>query len=311
MDKKLAFVFPGQGSQSLGMLSDLAKAFPSVIALYHKASEVLGYDLWELAEKGPEEDLNRTEKTQPALLCAGVAVWEIWCNNNGPRPVVLAGHSLGEYTALVCAEAIDFKTAVQLVADRGHFMQSAVPEGKGEMAAIIGLDDGRVEEICEKAAKKGVIAPANYNSMGQVVVAGETAAVDEVIRLANDAGAKLAKVIKVSVPSHCQLMKPAAEQLAKTLEKIKIKTPKINIINNIDAVINADVTAIKEALIHQLTHPVRWVDTILKMREAGVEHMLECGPGKVLTGLIRRIDRGIKVKTIVDQVSLESALCFE
>jgi len=300
MDKKLAFVFPGQGAQSVGMMSDLGKKFPTVIELYNKASEVLGYDLWQLVEQGPEVELNHTEKTQPALLCAGVAAWQIWLDRGGAKPALLAGHSLGEYTALVCADAIDFETAVQLVADRGHFMQSAVPEGQGEMAAIIGLDDGRVEELCAKVTDKGVIAPANYNAMGQVVIAGDKAAVDEVIHLANDAGAKLAKIIKVSAPSHCLLMKPAADQLAKSLEKIQIKTPTIDIINNVDVEINRDGDAIKQALIHQLYNPVRWVDTILKMREAGIEQIVECGPGKILAGLIKRIDRSIKVERVVD-----------
>jgi len=308
MDTKLAFVFPGQGSQSVGMLSALAKEFPPVREIYDTASDVLGYDLWKLVEHGPEDELNQTEKTQPALLCAGFAVWNVWQANNGAMPAVFAGHSLGEYTALVCAKAIDFKSAVQLVADRGRFMQNAAPEGLGAMAAIIGLDDGRVEEICRQLSSKGLVTPANYNAIGQVVIAGEKALVEEAILLANDAGARLAKILQVSVPSHSPLMKPAALQLEKRLAENSFISPEIDIINNVDVAVYSKPDEIKDGLVRQLYNPIRWVDTLLKMSDLGIERIVECGPGRVLTGLVRRIDGRIKALPVSDPENLQKAL---
>lgn len=288
--KKLAFVFPGQGSQNVKMLAELAQQFPLVIETYAEASQALGYDLWQLVQNGPEETLNQTEKTQPALLAGGVAVWRIWQQQNGAKPIILAGHSLGEYTALVCANAIEFKTAIKLVEQRGQFMQQAVPVGEGAMAAIVGLDDAAVTKLCNEATTKNeVVTPANFNSVGQVVVAGNKNAVQCVIDAAKPAGARLAMLLPVSVPSHCALMKPAAEKLAAELAKININTPQIEIINNADVCSYKNPAEIRAALVKQLYLPVRWVETIKLFEKSGIELAIECGPGKVLTGLNKRI----------------------
>ncbi len=293
-----AFVFPGQGSQSVGMLTDIAEKHPEVINLYKEASQILGYDLWAIVISGPEEKLNQTEFTQPALLVADVALWRIWCKQNKSRPSYFAGHSLGEFSALVCADAIVFDDAVNLVATRGRLMQKAVPEGKGAMAAIIGLDNDVVKVLCEKASEGEICAPANYNSVGQVVIAGAAAAVDRAVALAKPAGAKIAKRIPVSVPSHCALMQSAADGLAKVLADVKIMAPLIPVIQNVDAQAHDDVDIIRKNLIAQLTEPVLWVQTIQKMQSLGVSEITECGPGRVLSGLIKRISRDIIVQPI-------------
>lgn len=305
---KLAFVFPGQGSQSLGMLAELADHFPIVGDTFKEASITLGYDLWELAQYGPEQKLNQTEFTQPALLAAGVAVWRVWLSQGGKLPRLLAGHSLGEYTALVCAEAVTFADAVNLVAERGRLMQKAVPENVGAMAAIIGLENQHVDELCLKAAQGQIVTPANFNAHGQVVIGGNKEAVERAIELAKQAGAKLAKLIPVSVPSHCPLMAKAANQLAKTLTKITLAEPKISVINNVDVTINKEPAAIKDALVRQLASPVQWVKTIEYMVTQNVQTIIECGPGKVLCGLNKRIAAELPSLSINNPMQLKEAI---
>src|SRR5436190_770347 len=307
MNKKIAFVFPGQGSQALGMLAAFAKRYPVIRETFMQASRVLRLDLWELCQEGPEAVLNQTENTQPALLTASVALWRVWKQQQGFEPTFMAGHSLGEYSALVCAGSLDFVTAVDLVAKRGRFMQSAVPLGRGAMAAIVGLEPDEIQALCVAAAEGQVLSPANYNSIGQTVVAGDAAAVQRLLNLAKPAGAKLAKLIPVSVPSHCALMKPAAKQLARVLEDITIDVPNIPVINNVDAAIEHDPSLIKKALIDQLTSPVRWVEIIQQFEKRDIEEIIECGPGKVLAGLNRRI---VSIPTIplYDPEVLQDAL---
>lgn len=308
MDKTLAFVFPGQGSQSLGMLTYMAQKYDAVLSTFSQASAVLGYDLWQLVQQGSEQQLNQTEHTQPALLTAAVAVWRVWCEQTERRPGVMAGHSLGEYTALVCADAIDFDDAVALVAKRGQFMQNAVPQGAGAMAAIIGLDDAAVAEVCIQSAENDVLAPANFNSPGQVVIAGTKNAVERACDNAKQAGAKRAIVLPVSVPSHCQLMQPAAKHLQAFIEKLTIKTPRTPVIHNVDVKQYDDVDSIRQALIQQLTCPVHWSETTQLMAEQGIKEIIECGPGRVLWGLNRRIDKSLNNKAIYNLDSLEVVL---
>lgn len=300
MSESLAFVFPGQGSQAVGMLADVAERFPQVKATFDEASAVLGTDLWQLTQEGPAEELNRTDMTQPALLTASVALWRVWNEQGGAKPAYMSGHSLGEYSALVCAGAIAFEDAVKLVNKRGLFMQSAVPAGEGAMAAIIGLEDAAIESACEQAAQGGVVSAVNYNSPGQVVIAGQTDAVNRAIELCKEAGAKRALPLPVSVPSHCALMKPAAEQLAAELDAITVNTPDIPVLQNVTAEVTTDAAAIKDNLVQQLYRPVLWVDCVNNMAGKGVERMLECGPGKVLSGLNKRISRGLAVATVAD-----------
>ena len=307
-NKHLALVFPGQGSQAVGMFSALAQDFDIVAATFDQASERLGYDLWALAQNGPEADLNRTAVTQPALLTAGVAVWRIWQSRNGPVPSLLAGHSLGEYTALVCAGVLPFDQAVSLVEDRGKAMQSAVAEGSGLMAAILGLDDAAVEILCRAAAQGQVVTTANYNSPGQVVIAGDHDAVQRAIDLAREQGAKRAIPLSVSVPSHCALMRDAATVFAARIEAVDFTDAAIPVIQNVDATARTGSADIKAALIRQLHEPVRWVDSVHGMKAAGITTIIESGPGKVLTGLIKRIDRDMNALAINDPVSLETAL---
>lgn len=299
MSNQLAVVFPGQGSQSVGMLADVAAEHAIIKETFAQASAVLGYDLWDLAVNGPEDKLNQTEFTQPALMAADVAMWRLWCDREQQRPAVLAGHSLGEFVAFVCAGSLEFADAVSLVAQRGRFMQQAVPAGVGAMAAIIGLDDDAVANVCAEAAAGEVVTPANFNSLGQVVIAGDHAAVERAIALAKPAGAKIAKLIPVSVPSHCPLMQPAAEQLAAALAKIEIKAPQIPVIQNVDATAHADPDEIRDNLVRQLVAPVRWVATIQAMQQQGVTEIIECGPGKVLQGLIKRIDRSLSLNSVI------------
>lgn len=308
MSKKTAFVFPGQGSQSVGMLNACAQMFPQVIETFSEASDALGYDLWQLVQNGPAETLNQTSHTQPALLVASIALWRIWNAQGGLRPVVLAGHSLGEYSALVCAEALDFASAVKLVAERGQFMQDAVPAGLGAMAAIVGLDDDEIRKICEQAAQGQLVTPANYNAIGQIVVAGHNEAVERVINLAKQAGAKLAMLLPVSVPSHCGLMQPAAERLANRLNSITFTTPKIPVINNVDVAVRTEPSIIKDALVRQLANPVRWVETVQQMSNQGIETFIECGSGKILAGLNKRIVASVPTFSIADPQILQQAL---
>jgi [acyl-carrier-protein] S-malonyltransferase len=293
-----AIVFPGQGSQSLNMLAPFAAHKEIVHHYCSKASEVLGYDIEALITNGPENQLNQTEYTQPALLVAGVIAWEIWKNIATNKPVFFSGHSLGEYTALTCAGSIVFEDAVSLVRARGQYMQSAVPDGVGAMAAIVGLDDAAVTAVCQSIGGTEDLAPANFNSIGQVVIAGKRVAVEAAIVEAKKAGAKIAMLIPVSVPSHCHLMLPAAQQLGRALEKITFHSPEIPVFNNVDVMTESSPEKIKAALVKQLYSPVRWVEIIQKMRAQGVSTIVECGPGKVLTGLIKRIDKEITVFSI-------------
>lgn len=296
-DNSFAFVFPGQGSQAVGMLADFAED-KVVTDTFAEASEVLGYDMWTLIQEGPAEDLNQTHRTQPALLAASTALWRLWLASNGKRPNYVAGHSLGEYSALVVAEVMTFADAVKLVEKRGQFMQQAVPAGTGKMAAIIGLADELIQQACEQAAEGEVVSPVNYNSPGQVVIAGNLAAVERAMALCKDKGAKRALPLPVSVPSHCSLMKPAADSLAAELDKIELSSPAIKVINNVDVAIEDSSDRIKDALVRQLYCPVRWTESVQFLGGSGVSELIECGPGNVLSGLARRIDRTVTAHQI-------------
>jgi len=308
MNKKIALVFPGQGSQSVGMLADLYAEFAIVRETFAEASAALGYDLWALVANGPDADLNETHRTQPALLTASVAVWRLWQQQQGAEPAYLAGHSLGEYSALVCAGVLSLADAVKLVEKRGQYMQSAVPAGTGAMSAIIGLDDALIAKACEEAAQGEVVAPVNYNSPGQVVIAGHKAAVERANDLCKAAGAKRALPLPVSVPSHCALMRPAAEQLATDLKALTFNTPVISVVNNVDVVVAADAASIQDALVRQLFSPVRWTETIEFLANQGVTDVIELGAGKVLSGLIKRINKELLTTSVCDVASLQAAL---
>ncbi|KFZ38665.1 malonyl CoA-ACP transacylase [Shewanella mangrovi] len=299
-----AFVFPGQGSQAVGMLADLPEQYPVVAETFAEASEALGYDLWQLVQEGPAEALNQTDKTQPALLTASVALWRAYQASDKALPAVMAGHSLGEYSALVCAGVISFKDAVKLVELRGQLMQDAVPTGTGAMFAIIGLDNDTIANVCNEQAQGAVVSPVNYNSPGQVVIAGEKAAVERAAAACKEAGAKMAVALPVSVPSHCALMKPAADKLATALADINFNTPSIRVINNVDVASPTAAEEIKDALIRQLYSPVRWTETVELMASEGVTELLEFGPGKVLSGLTKRISKALSAKPVNDQASL-------
>ncbi len=308
MNQTLGFVFPGQGSQQLTMLSELAQQHPLIEETFAEASTVLGYDLWSLVQDGPEAELNSTDKTQPALLAAGVALWRLWLQQGGEQPGLLAGHSLGEYTALVCSGALSLQDGIALVEKRGQFMQAAVPAGVGAMAAVLGLDDALIEQACADAAQGSVVSAVNYNSPGQVVIAGEADAVARAIVLCKEAGAKRAIELPVSVPSHCALMQPAAVRLATALESIVFQMPQIPVVQNVKACVADSIEEIKLNLIAQLYSPVLWTDTVNAMAGQGVQTLIECGPGKVLSGLNKRIQRGLSVAAINDVAGLNTAL---
>jgi len=309
--KKFAFVFPGQGSQSVGMLADIKDEFREVGEVFSSASNVLGYDLWDLVKNGPAEKLSQTEHTQPALLAASFAIWKVLTENSAIKPTVLAGHSLGEYTALVCAEALRFEDAIDLVAARGKFMQEAVPVGEGALAAIIGLDNAAVIELCNTAKLENeVLQAANFNSKGQVVIAGNKNSVDNAIKLSKEAGARLAKLLPVSVPSHCDLMKPAALKLKLKLQDIAISKPKLPVINNVDVKVYDSSDAIKDGLIRQLSMPVRFVEAVDSFSNFDIDNVIECGPGKVLTGLIKRINSNIELNNTADIKSLQKLIDY-
>ena len=293
MSASLAFVFPGQGSQSLGMLAEHGAQQPLVLDTFAEASEALGYDLWALTQTGPEENLNQTDKTQPAILAASVALWRVWLAESGVRPAFVAGHSLGEYSALVAAGSLEFADAVKLVERRGQLMQKAVPAGQGGMAAILGLEDADVLAACAEAAQGDVVSAVNFNAPGQVVIAGSAAAVERAIEACKARGAKRAMPLPVSVPSHCALMRPAAEQFAESVTAIDWKAPQIALVQNVSATVVDDLEALKRDLLAQLYNPVRWVESIVRLSEAGVTHLVECGPGKVLSGLNKRCVKGI------------------
>lgn len=304
-----AMVFPGQGSQAVGMLADLAPQFAIVEKTFAEASEVLGYDLWDLVQSGTAEDLGQTQRTQPALLAASVALYRVWQEKfPEQKPAVMAGHSLGEYSALVCAGVLNFQDAIKLVELRGNAMQQAVPAGSGAMYAIIGLDNEAIIAACEQAANETgeVVSAVNFNSPGQVVIAGTKAAAEKAGELCKAAGAKRALPLAVSVPSHCALMKPAADKLAEALQNITLNSPLVPVINNVDVAVETDADTIRNALVRQLYSPVRWTETVEKMAQDGITTLYEIGPGKVLTGLTSRIVKELNAKAVNDVASFES-----
>ncbi len=303
---KTAIVFPGQGSQSVGMMADFYQQYDFVQESYQQASDVLGYDLWQLISQGPAEKLNQTEFTQPAMLVSAYAAWQVWLNKTQVEPQCMAGHSLGEYTALLASGALTLADAVKLVSTRGKLMQQAVPEGTGAMAAILGMEDQAVVDVCNQA--EGIVEAVNFNSPGQVVIAGEKAAVEKAIQLANDNGAKKSILLPVSVPSHSSLMKGAAEELAKELDAIEMKQPKYPVLQNVSAQSFDSVEQIKQALKEQLYSPVLWVKTFENIVSSGVENVIELGPGKVLTGLAKRINRRFPSFNIEDNASLDKTI---
>ena len=311
MSQKLALVFPGQGSQTVGMLADLYAEYEVVRDTFAESSAALGYDLWQLVANGPEADLNETHRTQPALLTASVAIWRLWQQQGGATPDYLAGHSLGEYSALVCAGVLSLGDAVSLVEKRGQYMQTAVPAGTGAMSAIIGLDDALIAKACDEAAQGEVVSPVNFNSPGQVVIAGNKAAVERANELCKAAGAKRALPLPVSVPSHCALMKPAAVQLATDLASMSFNVPSFAVVNNVDVAIAADEAAVKDALVRQLYSPVRWTETIEWLSAQGVTQVVEIGAGKVLNGLVKRINRDLEVSSVNDLASFKAAFAAE
>lgn len=308
MTQPLALIFPGQGSQQIGMLRELAERYSVVRTTFTEAGDALGYDLWQVVQEGPAESLNATACTQPALLAASVAIWRVWQELEGARPSVMAGHSLGEYSAMVCAGVMSFADGVRLVRLRGEAMQEAVPVGEGAMAAILGLDDAAVEQACEQAAQGDVVSAVNYNAPGQVVIAGSKAAVERAIAACQQAGAKRAMPLPVSVPSHCELMRPAAERLAQAMNDIELKAPRYKVIQNVDGQAHDDIATLRTRLIEQLYRPVRWTSCVEAMIGLGAEVFIECGPGKVLTGLNKRVAKGSRGLAINDPDSLSSAL---
>ncbi len=304
----LAYVFPGQGSQSISMMTDFAASFPEIKQTFEQGSDILQQDLWKIVATGPEEDLNRTENTQPIMLCASTATWKVWQKYCTATPIKMAGHSFGEYSALVCSEALDFETALPLARYRGQVMQQAVPEGQGAMAAILGLEDQALAEVCEQAAQGQVVQAVNFNAPGQIVIAGNAEAVARAVEAAKSAGAKRAITLPLSVPSHSALMQPAAEQLSDYLDNITMQSPKVDVIQNVDVKAYFEISDIKDALCRQLFNPVRWVETIQQIVSDGANALIELGPGKVLTGLTKRIDRKLPCYGVHDAKSMEQAL---
>lgn len=300
---KLGFLFPGQGSQSVGMLGDVAAAHPVIEETFHEAGEVLDLPMWQLACEGPEEQLNLTEITQPILLTASVALWRAWQGAGAPAPAIMAGHSLGEYSALVCAGAMSFQQGVALVRQRGALMQQAVPAGEGAMAAILGLENDQIDACCEQV--DGVVSPANFNAPGQVVIAGSAAAVEAAVALCTEAGARRAVMLKVSGPFHCELMQPAVEGFSQALDKVDLQMPQIPVVHNVDARVATSVDELRSKLLAQMAQPVRWSSCVEEMIRQGAEQFAECGSGKVLSGLVKRIDRSRSCG------SLESAAGFD
>jgi [acyl-carrier-protein] S-malonyltransferase len=308
MNSSLAFVFPGQGSQSVGMLAELAELHPVVAETYREASDGAGVDLWALSQQGPEEQLNRTEYTQPALLAAGIAVWRAWRQQGGARPAVLAGHSLGEYAALVAAGALSLHDAAHLVRIRGQLMQAASPPGSGAMAAVLGADEALVQRICEQASQSRSVVPANFNSPGQVVIGGDAAAVDHALALLAEAGVRKTVKLAVSVPSHTPLMREAANRLSETMAGLAWNEPEIPVVQNVDAEVHQGVQSIRDALARQLYLPVQWTACVQALAERGAVRIAECGPGKVLTGLVKRIDKSLDARAIGGVGDFEAAL---
>ena len=308
MTQTLAFVFPGQGSQAVGMLAELANEHGQVGDTFAEAAEALGYDLWQLCQDGPDAELNRTDRTQPAILAASVALWRVWTANSDLRPAFVAGHSLGEYSALVAAGVIGFADALRLVERRGQLMQQAVPAGEGGMAAILGLDNDQVIALCAQVAQGDVVSAVNFNAPGQVVVAGQAAAVERAIEACKAAGAKRAIALPVSVPSHCALMRPAAEQLAKDFESIHWQSPHMPLVQNVSARPAPGLDALRAQLVEQLYSPVRWSESVAFLAASGVTDLVECGPGKVLSGLNKRCAKGVATHNLDSVAGLAAAL---
>ena len=306
--RALALVFPGQGSQSIGMLAELSELHPSIKTTFEEASDGAGVDLWALSQAGPEEMLGRTEYTQPALLAAGIAVWRLWQHQGGATPAVLAGHSLGEYTALVAAGALSLKDGAHLVRIRGQLMQDAAPAGVGAMAAVLGADDALVEAVCTEASGAQVVVPANYNSPGQIVIGGDAAAVDRALALLAERGVRKAVKLAVSVPSHTPLMREAANRLAHTMAGLHWKVPALPVVQNVDAQVHASVDAICDALVRQLYLPVQWNGCVQALAARGVNRIGECGPGKVLAGLIKRIDKSLDARALGTPAEFAAAI---
>ncbi|WP_202839965.1 ACP S-malonyltransferase [Luteimonas saliphila] len=307
-DPQLAFVFPGQGSQSVGMLAELSELHRVVRETFDEASDGAGVDLWALSQGGPEEQLNRTEYTQPALLAAGVAVWRAWQAQDGAQPALLAGHSLGEYAALVAAGALSLKDGAHLVRIRGQLMQDAAPAGTGAMAAVIGAEDALVEEVCKAASHSDVVVPANYNSPGQIVIGGDAAAVERALALLAERGVRKTVKLAVSVPSHTPMMREAANRLSETMAGLAWREPALPVVQNVDAEVHQGVQAIRDALVRQLYLPVQWTGCVRALAGKGASRIAECGPGKVLTGLARRIDKDLDARAIGGVGDFESAL---
>lgn len=308
MSQAIAFVFPGQGSQSLGMLADLADARAAIREAFDEASQGAGLDLWALAQHGPEDQLNQTEFTQPALLAAGVAVWRAWLACGGPRPALVAGHSLGEYAALVAAGALSLADGARLVRERGRLMQLAVPAGVGAMAAVLGAEDALVAEVCGAVSGDEQVVPANFNSPGQIVIGGHAAAVDRALAELAARGVRKAIKLPVSVPSHTPLMREAAERLGEVMAAVAWQSPAIPVVQNVDGIVHDGLPAIRDALVRQLYLPVRWTDCVQALAAAGATRQLECGPGKVLTGLAKRIDKSIEARAIGTAAEFDAAL---
>ena len=307
-DHQLAFVFPGQGSQSIGMLAELAQAHPTVVETFAEASEGAGTDLWTLARSGPEDRLNQTEFTQPALLAAGVAVWRAWAAQAGPRPAQLAGHSLGEYSALVAAGVLSLGDAARLVRLRGQLMQDAAPAGTGAMAAVLGADDALVAEVCESASSREVVVPANYNSPGQIVIGGHCAAVDRALVMLAERGVRKVVKLAVSVPSHTPLMREASDRLAEAMVGVQWSAPALAVVQNVDGQVQADADAIRDALVRQLYLPVQWTGCVQTLVANGAARIAECGPGKVLAGLVKRIDTSVDARALGTPSDFDAAL---
>ncbi|MCH9690874.1 MAG: ACP S-malonyltransferase [Gammaproteobacteria bacterium] len=305
---KLAFIFPGQGSQKIGMLADAAEHYPEICATFAEASSILGYDLWDLSQRGSQQEIDLTERTQPLLLTASVALYRVWRTNGGMLPTTMAGHSLGEWSALVCSGSLAFADGIRLVRERGRLMQAAVPIGQGAMAAIVGLEDGVVEAACVEAAEGGMVAAVNYNSPGQVVIAGEAKAVERAIEVCKLAGAKRALPLPVSAPFHTELMRPAADLLTPEIQACDFQAPEVPIISNVHAAPEVDPAIIKGLMIKQIYSPVRWAACIRAIAASGVDQLVECGPGKVLAGLVRRIDRNMVCRSVDVPSQMEAAL---
>ena len=304
----LAFIFPGQGSQKIGMLAELAEQNPIIEKTFCEASEVLGYDMWQLIQQGEQEEINLTQRTQPILLTCSVAIWRLWCEKQGKAPSQMAGHSLGEWSALVCANVIDFADGLKIVEARGKFMQQAVPVGQGAMAAIIGLEDQAILDACDEANSLGVVDAVNFNAPGQVVIAGSNDAVESAMEICKSAGAKRALPLPVSAPFHTSLMKPAADNLAEMVNSVSFRAPEVPIMHNVHAQNEHDPEVIKALMLEQIYSPVKWVDCVRQLKESGASTLVECGPGKVLSGLAKRIDRELIALATDSAADFEAAL---